>query len=132
MSLRANCWMVKYTTRARANAFTLVSCSCSFDPNVPLDITLLIEYYRIISRKTVECKTNSSNKKCTIHLLSLINKIFKTERFLFRRYRRVLNHDVTHYSSQVVQLQLHGILTRNLTACRSHVNRFVSTLTILQ
>lgn len=132
MSLRADCWMVKYTTRARANAFTLVSCSCSFDLNVPLDITLLIEYYRIISRKTVECKTNSSNKKCTIHLLSLINKIFKTERFLFRRYRRVLNHDVTHYSSQVVQLQLHGISTRNLTAYRSHVNRFVSTLTILQ
>lgn len=130
MSLRADCWMIKYTTRARANVFALVSCSCSFDLNVPLDITLLIEYYHIISCKTVECKTNSSNKKCTIHLLSLINKVFKTEKFLLRKYRCVLNHNV--HRSQVIQRQLHGISTRNLTACRSHVNRFVSMLKILQ
>lgn len=130
MSLRADCWMIKYTTRVRANVFALVSCSCSFDLNVPLDITLLIEYYHIISCKTVKCKTNSSNKKCTIHLLSLINKIFKTERFLLGKYRCVLNHNV--HRSQVIQRQLHGISTRNLTACRSHVNRFVSMLKILQ
>lgn len=130
MSLRADCWMIKYTTRARANVFALVSCSCSFDLNVPLDITLLIEYYHIISCKTVEYKTNSSNKKCMIHLLSLINKVFKTEKFLLRKYRCVLNHNV--HRSQVIQRQLHGISTRNLTACRSHVNRFVSMLKILQ
>lgn len=130
MSLRADCWMIKYTTRVRANVFALVSCSCSFDLNVPLDITLLIEYYHIISCKTAECKTNSSNKKCMIHLLSLINKVFKTEKFLLRKYRCVLNHNV--HRSQVIQRQLHGISTRNLTACRSHVNRFVSMLKILQ